>query len=117
MLTSKQRSQLRAIANDYETIIQIGKNSVPAVRNVSADGSRPDESSLSENVVKQVSEALSARELIKIRVLNNSGYSAKEAAAELGEKTGSEIVQVIGTRFILYKRHPSPEKRKITFEK
>jgi len=96
MITSKQRAQLRATANGYDTIFQIGKSS-----------------EISENLVKQVNEALAVRELIKLRVLNNSEYTAKEAAAELAEKTASDVVQVIGTRFVLYKKQPNPAKRKI----
>ncbi|MCL2633320.1 MAG: YhbY family RNA-binding protein [Oscillospiraceae bacterium] len=96
-ITSKQRAALRGIANSYDTIFQIGKSS-----------------EISENLVKQVNDALAARELIKLRVLNNSEYSAKDAAVELSEKTNSEIVQVIGTRFVLFKQNPDPDKRKIS---
>ena len=88
MLTSKQRALLKGIASTYETIFQIGK------------------SGISENLINQVSDALRKRELIKLRVLDNCEYSAQEASREIAEKTGSEVVQVIGTRFILFKRNP-----------
>ncbi len=84
-LTSKQRACLRGLANPLDTIVQIGKNPV------------------SPELVKQVDDALTARELIKLRVLNNSMYSAREAAAELAEATHSAVVQVIGTKFVLYR--------------
>lgn len=84
-LTSKQRAYLRGLANPLDTIVQIGKNPV------------------SPELVKQVDDALTARELIKLRVLNNSMYSAREAAAELAEATHSAVVQVIGTKFVLYR--------------
>lgn len=88
MLTSKQRATLRGIASTYETIFQIGKGGI------------------SENLVQQTADALRKRELIKLRVLDNSEYSAKEASQELAEKTGSEVVQVIGSKFVLFKRNP-----------
>lgn len=88
MLTSKQRAYLRGIANTIDTIFQIGKGGVP------------------ETLVAQVNDALRAREIIKVKVLENSIYSAKEAANEIAEKTGADVVQVIGNKFVLYKRNP-----------
>ena len=88
MLNSKQRARLRAMANPIDTILQIGKGGI------------------NENTVKQVDDALTARELIKIRVLENSLYSAKEAAAEIAGETGREVVQILGTRITLYRKNP-----------
>ena len=85
-LTSKQRAQLRGLANGIDTIVQVGK-----------DG-------LGENLVKQVNDALEARELIKGRVLENSLLSPREAAEELAVKARAEVVQVIGTKFVLYRK-------------
>ena len=85
MLNSRQRAQLRGLANSLDTIFQVGKCGV------------------SENTVKQVSDALEARELIKLRVLETSPVSSREAADEIAEKTHSDVVQVIGTRFVLYR--------------
>ena len=94
-LTSKQRAQLRGLANSIDTILQIGK-----------DG-------LGENLIKQADDALEARELIKGRVLeNNLEYDARTAAAELAAATRSEVVQVIGTKFVLYRESRSKPKDK-----
>lgn len=95
MITSKQRAELRKTANSYETLFQVGKGGI------------------GENLIKQVKEALAAREMIKLRVLENSEYSAKEAAGEISEKAGADVVQVIGTRFVLYKQQPDPAKRRL----
>ena len=88
MLTSKQRSVLRGIASTYETIFQVGKNGIQ------------------DTLITQVNDALRARELIKLRVLDNSPYTAREAADEIAEKTGADVVQVVGSRFVLFKRNP-----------
>lgn len=88
MLNSKQRALLRGIASNYETIFQIGKGGI------------------SETMISQVDDALRKRELIKLRVLDNSMYTAREAAEEIASKTGSEVVQVIGSRFVLFKKNP-----------
>ena len=84
-LTSKQRAYLRGLANPLETILQIGKNPI------------------SPEIIKQLDDALTASELVKVRVLNNSEYTAREAAQELAEATNSAPVQVIGTRFVVYR--------------
>lgn len=85
MLTGKQRAFLRGLANSEDTIVHIGKGGI------------------TENVVKQAADALLARELIKCRVLENSMLTARQACDELAEKTASDPVQVIGSRFSLYK--------------
>ncbi|MGN0642570.1 MAG: YhbY family RNA-binding protein [Huintestinicola sp.] len=92
MLTSKQRAFLRGIASDEDTIFQIGKGGI------------------NENLTAQVTDALRAREIVKIKVLDNSMVSAEEAAAELAESTKSEIVQVIGSKLVLYKRNQKEPK-------
>ena len=91
-LTSKQRAQLRGLANSIDTILHVGK-----------DG-------LGDNLVKQVDDALEARELIKGRVLENAMLTSREAAEVLASATRSEVVQVIGTKFVLYR--PSHKKDK-----
>ena len=88
MLKSKQRAFLRGIASSYETIFQVGKGGI------------------NKNFINQVTDALRKRELIKLRVLENSGYTAREAAEEIASKTESDVVQVIGSRFVLFKRNP-----------
>ena len=88
MITSKQRAALRSQSNGMETLFQIGKGGI------------------SDMLVQQVEDALKAREMIKLRVLESAPVFAREAAQELAEKCGAEIVQVIGSRFILFKRNP-----------
>ncbi len=88
MLNSKQRAKLRGIASTYDTIFQVGKGGI------------------SDTLIAQVEDALRKRELIKLRVLDNSMYSSREAAEEIAEKTGADVVQVIGSRFVLFKRNP-----------
>ena len=95
-LTSKQRAQLRGLANTIDTIIHIGKDGI------------------GENLVKQTDDALEARELIKGRVLENSMLTAREAAEELKVAARCEVVQVIGTKFVLYRpTHNKDKKDKI----
>ncbi len=92
MLTSKQRASLRSMANSMDTIFQVGKGGIP------------------DTLITQVDDALRVRELIKMRVLDNSLYSSKEAANEIAEKTGADVVQVIGTKFVLYKKNEKEPK-------
>ena len=95
-LTSKQRAQLRGLANGIDTVLIVGKEGI------------------GDNLVKQADDALEARELIKGKVLDNSLLSPREAAEELAPRTRSEIVQVIGTKFVLYRpSHKRDKKDKI----
>lgn len=87
MLTSKQRAYLRGLANPIETILIVGKGEI------------------TENIITQASDALKARELIKGKVLENSAYSSREAAEAIAEKCKAEVVQVIGSKFVLYKKN------------
>ena len=87
MITTKQRAQLRALANPLEVILQVGKSGVI------------------DTLIKQVDDALTARELIKIKVLENAPVNAREVAQELAEKTGADVVQVIGMKVSLYRRN------------
>ena len=98
-LTSKQRAQLRGIANGIDTIVHIGKDGI------------------SDNLVKQANDALEARELIKGRVLENSMLTAREACEQLAKLTRSESVQVIGSKFVLYRRHYDKSRRRIELVK
>lgn len=86
MLTGKQRAILRSKANTLEPVFQIGKGEID------------------DTLVQAVNDCLAARELIKLKVLENSSYSAKEAAALLAERTGADGVQVIGSKFVLYRQ-------------
>lgn len=93
MITSKQRAYLRSMAQSLDTIFQIGKGGI------------------TEETCEQLSNALEARELIKVRVLDNSGYTAKEAANEIAEAIDCDVVSCVGTRFVLYKA--STKKKRI----
>ena len=87
MLTSKQRAYLRSLAVNEDTILMVGK------------------SGMGPEVIKQADDALEKRELIKGRVLPETcPVSPREAAEELAQKTGSDVVQVIGSRFVLYRK-------------
>lgn len=92
-MTTKQRAYLKGLAMKLDTIFQIGKIGV------------------SDETVKQLANALEARELIKVKVLETAPVTAREAAEEVAEATGAECVQVIGNKFVLYKR--SEKKPKI----
>ena len=92
-LTSKQRAQLRGMANSLDPIVHIGKEGI------------------TDNLVKQADEALEARELIKCKVLENAMLTAREACQELSVKTRSEAVQVIGSKFVLYRQSHNKEKK------
>ena len=91
-LTSKQRAQLRGLANGIDTILHVGKDGI------------------GDNLVKQADDALEARELIKGKVLENSMLTSREAAEELAKATRSEVVQVIGTKFVLYRQSHRKDK-------
>jgi RNA-binding protein len=86
MLTGKQKGFLRSLANTIDPIIQIGKGGI------------------SPTVLSQVDEALEARELIKVRVLQNSVEEPKEAAAQIAREVSAELVQVLGRNMILYRQ-------------
>ena len=85
MITSKQRAYLRGLANTAETILQIGKGGI------------------NDNLVAQVNDALEARDIVKIKVLETCEYSAREAAEVLSERCEAEPVQCIGTKLVLYR--------------
>lgn len=91
-ITSKQRAYLRALAAHEDTILQIGKDGI------------------TDNTVQTMTDALRARELVKGRVLENSLLTAREACDALAERCRAEQVQVIGSRFVLYKRNEQEPK-------
>lgn len=86
MLTSKQRSYLRGLANILEPSLLIGKGG------------------LNDNMVADIDVALEARELVKIKILNNSMAEPKEVSSEIAGRIGAEVVQVIGGKFVLYRK-------------
>jgi len=93
-MTSKQRAYLKSLAQTMDPIFQIGKNSLTP-ENTSA-----------------INEALTARELIKISVLQNCMDAPREIAELVAERTRSQVVQVIGKKIVLYKEGKD-EKKKI----
>lgn len=98
-MNSKQRAYLKGIASTYESIFQIGKGSI------------------TPEICDAVSEALAARELIKISVLKNCADDPKEIANMLAERTRSQVVHVIGRKIVLYRQNPKKEDRKILLPK
>ncbi|MCR5830660.1 MAG: ribosome assembly RNA-binding protein YhbY [Lachnospiraceae bacterium] len=94
-MTSKQRAYLKSVSSTYDPIFQIGK------------------SSITPEMCDAVSEALTARELIKISVLKNCADDPKDLAQILAERTRSQIVHVIGKKIVLFRKNPKKEDRKI----
>lgn len=92
MLNSKQRAQLRAMANSMETVVMVGKGG------------------LDEFVYKTCDEAITKRELIKGKVLETAGITSREAADDIAQRIEADVVQVIGTKFILYRRNKKEPK-------
>ena len=98
MLTSKQRAYLRSLAVDLDTILMVGK------------------SGMSPELTKQADDALEARELIKRELIKGkvltetSPLSPREAAEELAQATSSEVVQVIGSKFVLFRQKAKESK-------
>ncbi len=88
MLTSKQRAYLRGLANNLETILIVGKGEI------------------TDNIVMQADTALTAREIIKGKKLETSSYTSRECAEIIAEKCGADVVQVIGSKFVLYRPNP-----------
>lgn len=98
-ITSKQRAYLRSLANGVPAIFQIGKDGI------------------SDNLIKQLSDALEAREIIKIHVLENCELTPKEACNETSRLLDAEPVQVIGSKFIIYRQSSDAKKRTIVLKK
>lgn len=88
MLTSKQRAKLKSLASAENAIFQVGK------------------AGIGEQLTRQVEDALRARELVKVTVLETSPEPVADAAARLADACDAELVQVIGRRFVLYRRNP-----------
>ena len=91
-MTSKDRAYLRSLANPVEPIFQIGK------------------SGISDNLIKQLDDALEARELIKITVLETAPEDSRDLANEIAEKTKSVVVQVMGKKITLYRKKKKDSK-------
>lgn len=98
MLTSKQRAQLRKLANPINDTLHIGKDGV------------------TDGVVAQLEVLLENHELVKGKVLENALLTPRTVAEALCEDTGAESVQIIGTKFVLYRPSPDPDKRNIVLD-
>ena len=92
MITSKQRAYLRSLSVNLPAIMQIGKGG------------------LGENLIKTVDDALEAKELIKLSVLENSEETARSAADAIAEATGAEVVAVLGRKIVLYRESKKHKK-------
>ena len=86
-ITTKKRAELRALAANEDTVLIIGK------------------SGITDAVIGSCEEVLAKRELIKGKVLESSMLTAREACTELCEKCGADPVQVIGTKFVIYRKN------------
>lgn len=91
-LTGKQKRHLRALGSELEPVVQIGKNSI------------------TDTVIQGAADALAARELIKVQVLQNCPDEPKDVVAELAAALGAAMVQVIGRKGLLYKENPEKPK-------
>lgn len=99
LLTGKERSILRSIGNKLEPIVMIGKNGI------------------TENLLIQLDEALTARELVKGRVLPHQDFDVKMIAEELAAKIGADIVQIIGRNILFYRAPQDGSPSKIDWER
>lgn len=99
MLTSKQRAQLRGLANPLPVTLHIGKEGV------------------TDAVVRQLSQLLDHHELVKGKVLENAMVTPRMVTDALCQDTGADPVQCIGTKFVLYRQAADPDKRKIILER
>lgn len=98
-MTSKQRSYLKSLASDIDTIFQIGKGGV------------------TDEICNQLTNALEARELIKIKNLETCPTSVKETAELIAKGTGAEVVQTIGMKIVLFKNSSNEKNKKIDLSK
>ena len=95
MITGKQRSELKRLAQEIRPTVMIGKEDI------------------TPSVIAAIDDYLSAHELVKVKIQEGSMMEPKEAANEIAEELGAEFVQAIGRRFVLYRRAADPDKRKI----
>lgn len=99
MITSKQRAYLRSMAAQIQPIFQIGKSGVTDI------------------LIDQLANALEARELIKVHILESAMLDTKETCGMVAEKLGAEPVQAIGSKFVIYKQAEDKKNRKIELPK
>ena len=92
MITSKTRAKLRSLSNGTETLFQVGKTGI------------------SENLIAAANDAITARELIKLSVLETADTDTAEIAREIAEKIRAEVISVVGRKFVLYRENPKDKK-------
>ena len=97
MLTGKQRSYLKGIANTMDPLFQLGK------------------SGITENFIKQIDTTLETREIVKVKILKNSDLDPTEAANQIADELNAEFVQSMGSKFVIYRE--SKENKKIELPK
>ena len=95
MITGKQRSELKRLAQEIKPTVMIGKEDI------------------TPSVIAAIDDYLSAHELVKVQIQEGSLMEPKEAANEIAQELGAEFVQAIGRRFVLYRRAADPDKMKI----
>ena len=95
MITGKQRSELKKLAQDLKPTVMIGKEDI------------------TPNVISAIDDYLNAHELVKVQIQEGSLMEPKDAANALAEELGAEFVQAIGRRFVLYRQASDPDKREI----
>jgi len=95
MITGKQRSELKKLAQELKPTVMIGKEDI------------------TPTVIAAIDDYLSAHEIVKVQIQEGSLMEPKEAANAIAEELGAEFVQAIGRRFVLYRRAADPDKRKI----
>lgn len=95
MITGKQRSELKKLAQDLKPTVMIGKEDI------------------TPTVISAIDDYLNAHELVKVQIQEGSLMEPKEAANAIAEELRAEFVQAIGRRFVLYRRAADPDKRKI----
>ena len=93
-MTSKQRAYLKSLAMTMDPIFQVGKTSV------------------TPELIKAIEEALAARELIKLSVLQNCADNPREIAELIADRTRSQVVQVIGKKIVLYRENKDEKDKK-----
>ncbi len=95
MITGKQRSELKKIAQEIRPTVMIGKDEI------------------TPNVINAIEDYLAAHELVKVQIQEGALLDPKETANEIAEELGAEFVQAIGRKFVLYRQAADPDKRKI----
>lgn len=95
MINPKQRAKLKSLSQNTDPIINIGKNGI------------------TDNLIREIEDLLTSRELIKIKILNNNMDDPKEMIEEILSKTSSDFVSHLGFKFVIFRQNKDPKKRKV----